>query len=442
MAEYAAAVIGGACAGSQIAHQLAEMGMDVYVFEQNALPYGKIEDGLPRWHAKLQNKEMSSIDEKLSHPRIHFAPHCKIGEDVSLEALRGEWGFPLIVMANGAWRDRTLRVDGLDKVNDDSFVYQNPFVHWFNHCHEANYRGKTYHVPPASVIIGGGLASIDVAKICQFEQLTRALRERGHEVDIIELEHYGIFKAAEKRGFTVDSLGVKPARLYYRKRVIDMPLVPMGENPPPQKLEKAKQVREKIIANACKRYGFEVIELRSPVEVKTDNGSVTSVVFQKNQYDGQRITRLDEFEEVPARLLISSIGSIPEGIEGVPMDGELYEWDNRFTGEVRDMPGVYCVGNAITGRGNIKDSFKNARRLGVLIENGLLENGEPDYEKLFEIQREEAKRCVERMVAYLKEMPAEDQSKRAARRERLAALYAARGYADYASWREKTLAAR
>ncbi len=56
------AVIGGAVAGSEAAFNLGQRGIKVVVFEQNPRPYGKIEDGLPKWHVKLQAKEESKID--------------------------------------------------------------------------------------------------------------------------------------------------------------------------------------------------------------------------------------------------------------------------------------------------------------------------------------------------------------------------------------------
>ena len=166
---YVVAVIGGACAGSEIAARLQELGVEVVVFEQNALPYGKIEDGLPRWHAKLQSKEKKAIDEKLDQEGIHFVPLCGLGRDIQLETLKRDWQLPMIILANGAWRDRELKVPGVEKITDDSFLYQNPLIYWFNHEHEPNYQGKTYQIPQGPVIVGGGLASIDVAKLCQFE---------------------------------------------------------------------------------------------------------------------------------------------------------------------------------------------------------------------------------------------------------------------------------
>jgi len=59
-------------------------------------------------------------------------------------------------------------------------------------------------------------------------------------------------------------------------------------------------------------------------------------------------------------MVISSIGSIPKPIEGIPTRGELYHYDSWDTGEVHGLPGVFGLGNVLTGKGNIRDSRKNA----------------------------------------------------------------------------------
>ena len=81
------AIFGGACAGSTAAEVLASHGVEVVVFEQNARPYGKIEDGLPRWHAHLRRQEMNKIDQRLGHPGVHFVPRTKLGRDTDLRQL-------------------------------------------------------------------------------------------------------------------------------------------------------------------------------------------------------------------------------------------------------------------------------------------------------------------------------------------------------------------
>ena len=40
-------------------------------------------------------------------------------------------------------------------------------------------------------------------------------------------------------------------------------------------------------------------------------------------------------------MVISSIGSIPRPIEGIPTKGELYHYDSWDTGEVHGLPGVF-----------------------------------------------------------------------------------------------------
>ena len=48
------AICGGAVSGSEAAAVCAAKGITAIVFEQNVRPYGKIEDGLPRWHDRLR----------------------------------------------------------------------------------------------------------------------------------------------------------------------------------------------------------------------------------------------------------------------------------------------------------------------------------------------------------------------------------------------------
>ena len=84
---YVIGVVGGATAGAETAALLAERGAAVVVFEQNARPYGKIEDGLPRWHVKLRAKEYETVNERLDRPDVHFVPLTKIGRDIDFREL-------------------------------------------------------------------------------------------------------------------------------------------------------------------------------------------------------------------------------------------------------------------------------------------------------------------------------------------------------------------
>ena len=125
-------IIGGAVSGSEAVHQFIQRGIGCVVLEQNPLPYGKIEDGLPKWHEKQRRKEMDLIDSRIAHELVDYIPHTELGKDLSFDELYS-LGWNAIVLANGAWKDRPFPVEKIEEFEGKNFYYQNPFVHWFNH---------------------------------------------------------------------------------------------------------------------------------------------------------------------------------------------------------------------------------------------------------------------------------------------------------------------
>src|SRR5271170_3015704 len=210
------AVLGGAISGSVSAEILADHGIRVAVFEQNARPYGKIEDGLPRWHVEQRKQEYARIDARMKKPGVHFIPATRLGRDIPFQELCESWGFSAVILANGAWRDRDLGVPGADKFIDKGLVYQNPFIYWYNHKNEKSYTGPRYETPDEALVVGGGLASIDVVKVLQLENYERALRARGVQTDVYELEKKGIPATCKAHGVAPEDLGVNGCLLIYR----------------------------------------------------------------------------------------------------------------------------------------------------------------------------------------------------------------------------------
>jgi ferredoxin/flavodoxin---NADP+ reductase len=175
----AVAVVGGAGAGARLSEMLADAGMEVAVFEQNVRPYGKIEDGLPRWHTALRQQEYKKIQGRLAKDRVHLLPKTRVGADVKVQELLEDWGFSAVVLACGAWRDRRLPVDGIEAFEGKGLVYQNPFIIAFNHAEDPNYGGPTFPIEEGALVVGGGLASIDVVKLLMLETTRRKLAESG-----------------------------------------------------------------------------------------------------------------------------------------------------------------------------------------------------------------------------------------------------------------------
>ena len=250
------AVIGGATAGAELAGRMAEHGVTVVVFEQNPRPYGKIEDGLPRWHARLRDKEYAAICAKLSNDGIHYVPNTKIGSDLEFTELVESWGFNAVILACGAWRDRPLPADGADEYVGKGLIYQNEFVIAFNHADEESYEGERFTAEDGAMIVGGGLASIDVAKIHTLETTRVKLAERGIDVSINDLEIAGIPKTLAKHDLQWDDLGLAGCTIYYRRRPEDMPLMSMPDGATPEQEGKVYRGRKRILEKATAKVLF------------------------------------------------------------------------------------------------------------------------------------------------------------------------------------------
>jgi ferredoxin/flavodoxin---NADP+ reductase len=356
-------ICGGAVAGSEAAARIAARGAIAVVFEQNDRPYGKIEDGLPRWHVRLRKQEYARIDANLGQPGVLFVPRTRLGRDLSFAELTRDHGLSAIVLATGAWRDRPLPVPGADAFVERGLVYQNPFVHWFNHYPESGYAGPRFEVSDRAIVVGGGLASIDVVKIINFELYGRALRERGIEVDVETFETKGIPRVLEDHGLDRASLGIHGCTLYYRRRKQDMPLA-TADDPTPEQLAKLETARVKIMDKVMRKYLVHFEERCAPLAPLDRDGRLGGLVFRRTEVREGRVLPVEGSElEVEAPLVISSIGSVPEPIDGVPMRGELYHYADWDTGALHGHEGVFGLGNVLTGRGNIKDSRENAQEV-------------------------------------------------------------------------------
>lgn len=359
---HAVAVVGAACSGAECAEILAQSGCYVTVFDQNARPFGKIEDGLPRWHAKQRSQEYVKIAGKLAHPGIDYVPSTAIGRDLSLADLRAR-GFSAIVLACGAWRDRPVGVPGDDRALGRGLVYQNPFIYWFNHHEEKTYDGPRYTMADGAVIIGGGLASIDCVKAVMLETVAGKLRERGEHADVVEMEHQGLNKVLAAKGLTLGDLGLKGCTLIYRRSVREMPIAAFKDGADDASKQKTMETREKLIRLVQEKFlcGFRGNVLPKGFEFDAA-GNVSGLRVIQSRTEGRKVVEVPGTEEViPTTLVISSIGSIPEPIPGLPLKGEFYEFSDWDLGRFSDMPEMFGVGNVVTGQGNIAVSRRHAK---------------------------------------------------------------------------------
>ena len=400
------AVVGGATAGAETASMLASRGALVVVFEQNRRPYGKIEDGLPRWHAKLRQMEYESVNDKLDHPNIHYVPLTKIGRDIDFSELVGAWGFTAVILALGAWRDRPLPIDGIDAYVGRGLIYQNPFIYWFNHFHEPGYDGPSYSIADQSVVVGGGLASIDVLKVLQVENTRRALERRGIHADMLHIEHEGIDAALAEHGLDRDALGLKGSTLFYRRRIEDMPLTEMPAAADAVRRLQVESTRRRIVEKAMKKYAFHVRVERIPAGAVTDGDRLVGMRFQHAHVTGGRVVPVEgAFETVHTPVVVSSIGSVPEPIPGVQVQGETFAFSDESAGRLAGHEAVFAVGNAVTGKGNILASRRHSTAVtSQVIEQflGLSEKGHDGEEVLLDAITQPVNESIAGMLDFVR----------------------------------------
>ncbi len=434
---YFVAVVGGAISGSVAAEILADRGVRVAVFEQNKRPYGKIEDGLPRWHVEQRRQEYANIDARLKKPGVYFVPSTKLGRDIDLDDFCRQWGFSAVILANGAWRDRDLGVPGAQDYVDKGLVYQNPFIYWYNHKNEKDYSGPRYETPDEALVVGGGLASLDVVKVLQLENYERALRARGIAVSMHELEK-GIPAACKAAGVDPQSLGVKGCLLIYRRREQDMPLAHEPDNATSDQIAKTERVRQKMLRLARDKYLFRFQDQRLATGLIVENGRVAGLKVAETKIDGRRAEPIPGSEqEIRAPLVISSIGSVPEVLPGVAMRGEYYTFSNEDLPRYAGAEHGYGVGNVVTGQGNIHVSLVHSQKVTKHLADNYLNSSDEDPRVPVSFAPAEARAAgqAQAVEQKLETLPGLSPQQIAAIEQRVRARQQQVGYtSDYDSW--------
>ena len=258
-------------------------------------------------------------------------------------------------------------------------VYQNPFIYWYNHKKDEGYTGPHYQTPDETLVVGGGLASMDVVKILQLENYERALRARGVQTDVYELEKKGIPAVCKMHGITPEVLGVKGCLLIYRRRAQDMPLAQPPENATPDQIAKTEAVRQKMLRLAQEKFLFRIQDRTMPTELLMDDGRLVGLKVTETKVEGRKAEPVAGSEhDLRAPLVISSIGSVPERIPGIVTNGEYYDFDDEALPRYAGSDHVFGVGNVVTGPGNIRSSLLHSQEVTTrLIESyiGVADDG-------------------------------------------------------------------
>jgi len=147
------AVIGGGPAGLSCAYQLRKMGHAVTVFDEHEHLGGMMRYGIPGF--RTPREVLDAEIQRILDLGVETRMKCRVGTDVTLEALRGE--FDAVFLGMGAQSGRPLPAPGSEAPN---VVTATAFLKAFND-------GRLRHVGKRVVVIGGGDTSIDVATVAR-----------------------------------------------------------------------------------------------------------------------------------------------------------------------------------------------------------------------------------------------------------------------------------
>lgn len=162
-----------------------------------------------------------------------------------------------------------------------------------------------------------------------------------------------------------------------------MPLTSIQRDTP-KKIKRAQTITAKILNNFKSKYLFKFRSNYAPVDKLIGaRGELEGLVFQKTEIKhGELVIVDDAIEPVKASAVISSIGSLPEKIPGIPFNTTAYKLSDMNSCQVEGFKNVFAIGNAVTGRGNIKESLMHGKITSLKIMDSYLsqqENGFHNY---------------------------------------------------------------
>src|SRR6185436_18539923 len=219
-------------------------------------------------------------------------------------------------------------------------------------------------ISDGAIVVGGALASIDCIKALMLETVAAKLRQRGETPDVVEMEHMGLDKALAARKLTLADLGLKGCTLIYRRTAREMPLAAFKEGADEVSKNNTMNIREKLMKLTVQKFMCTFRPNTLPKAVVMENGKVVGLKVVESRSEGRKVVEVPGSETVlPTNFIISSIGSIPEPIPGLPLKGEFYDFADWDLGIPRDVANTFGVGNVVTGQGNIAISRKHSKRV-------------------------------------------------------------------------------
>jgi ferredoxin--NADP+ reductase len=346
------AVVGSGPAGFYTAEALVKAygeAARIDIIDRYPVPYGLIRFGVAPDHQSL--KAVSKrYDQVASGDSVRFVGNVDVGTDVSVADLFSL--YDAVILAIGAPHDRKLAIPGEDLAG---VVGSAEFVGWYNgHPDFADL------APPLdgthAAVIGNGNVALDCARILsknrhEFEGSDIV----GHALEALENGSIETVTILGRRG--PHQISMTPKELGELGHLeVATPVVDAADFPPAEADETLEPGHRKSITilrgfassgpDAAKPRQIVFDFFAKPVRIEGE-GKAERLIVERTELDATGAARgTGETYEVPASLVITSIGYQTPRIDGVPYDERGGKFANE-QGRIGDR--LYAVGWARRG---------------------------------------------------------------------------------------------
>jgi ferredoxin--NADP+ reductase len=347
-----AAIVGSGPAGFYASEFLLRAGLTVDLYERLPAPFGLVRYGVAPDHQTIK-RVAAAFDRTAKNPAFRLRANVDVGGAISVEEVRS--AYDVVVLAYGASTDRHLGVPGEDLQGSHAAT---AFVAWYNsHPDHGTARYDLSH--ERAVVVGIGNVALDVARVLVrspeelretdiAEPALSALRESGVR-EVVLLGRRGPAEAAFDQGELSDIVGLAGVEVSVEGATSFV--VPEGADQAVRKnVEYLATLSREQSGKAERRVRLRF--LASPSELLGEDGRVRAIRFEENELvesGGRTAARgTGRFEELPAGLVVRSIGYHGTPLPGVPFDtkrGVVPNELGRVLGEdKKPVPGLYVTG--------------------------------------------------------------------------------------------------
>ncbi|BCM71893.1 MULTISPECIES: FAD-dependent oxidoreductase [Streptomyces] len=349
------AVVGSGPSGCYTAQSLIQRDPEVHVdvLDRLPCPYGLVRYGVAPDHEKIKSLQ-GSLRTVLEHERVRFLGGVRVGGPGGLpvEHLRGL--YHAVVYCVGAATDRRLGIPGEELPGSWSAT---EFVSWYSAHPDAADAGFLRGVRSA-VVIGVGNVAVDVTRMLvrgaaelRPTDIPQAALDTLAASGLTEVQMAGRRGPAQARfttkelrelgGLPGTEVTVDPAELALDPA--DPGALPAG---PRRNVEVLRDWAARPATPAVRRIRLRFF-LR-PVELLAEGGRVAAVRFERTAPDGAGgVTGTGRYEDVPAQLVLRSVGYRGVPLEGLPFDpasGTIPHREGRVLRDGVPSPGEYVAG--------------------------------------------------------------------------------------------------